>query len=155
MPAIPASIAEFLKARRIAVTGVSRGGKLPANAIYRRLKECGYEVVPVNPKTTEVEGVTCYPDVSAVPGELDGVMVASPPDSGVEIARQCAARGIRRVWFHRSFGGGSVSDDAVRECRARGIEPVVGGCPMMFCGNVDVGHRCFRWFLQLRGRVPR
>jgi predicted CoA-binding protein len=155
MAAIPTSIAEFLKARRIAVTGVSRGGKMPANAIYRRLNECGYDVVPVNPNASEVERVTCYPNLTAVPGELDGVMVASPPDSGVEIARQCAARGIRRVWFHRSFGGGSVSDDAVRECRSRGIEPVVGGCPMMFCGNVDVGHRCFRWFLQLRGRVPR
>jgi uncharacterized protein len=155
MSVIPASIAEFLKGRRIAVTGVSREGTLPANAIYRRLLSCGYEVVPVNPRATEVEGVACYADVAAVPGTLDAVMIASPPASGVEIVRACAARGVRQVWFHRSFGGGSVSDEAVRECRARGIEPIVGGCPMMFCGTVDVGHRCFRWWLQRRGRVPR
>ncbi len=155
MAAIPASIGTFLEARRIAVTGVSRAGALPANAIFRRLKQCGYDVVPVNPNAKQVEGVACYPDLRAVPGEIEAVMVASPPAAGSEIVRQCAERGIRRVWFHRAFGGGSVSQDAVRECRERGIEPVVGGCPLMFCGSVDLGHRCFRWWLQLRGRVPR
>jgi len=29
----------------------------------------------------------------------------------------------------------------------------VGGCPMMYCGKVDVGHRCMRWILDLRGRI--
>jgi len=61
---------------------------------------------------------------------------------------------VRHVWFHRSFGTGSVSDAAVEACRARGIEPIVGGCPMMFCGSVDIGHACMRWWLQRRGRVP-
>ena len=68
--------------------------------------------------------------------------------------RQASERGIERVWFHRSFGDGSVSAEALEECRSRGIEPIVGGCPMMYCGNVDVGHRCFRWLLGLRDRVP-
>jgi predicted CoA-binding protein len=155
MTAIPASISEFLKSRRIAVTGVSRDGKLPANAIYRRLKSCGYDVVPVNPRATQVEDAVCYPDVASVPGSLDAVMVASPPSAGVEIVKACAERGVRHVWFHRSVGDGSVSAEAVRECRARGIEPIVGGCPMMFTGKVDVFHACMRWFMQRSGRVPR
>jgi hypothetical protein len=62
---------------------------------------------------------------------------------------------VRQVWFHRSFGTGSVSAEAVAVCRAHGIEPIVGGCPLMFCEPVDVGHRCMRWWLQWRGRVPR
>ncbi len=155
MAKLPAPIAEFLKSRRIAVTGVARDGQLPANAIFRRLKECGYDVVPVNPRATEVEGVRCYPDVASVPGDLDAVMVASPPASGVDIVRACAGRGVRQMWFHRSVGGGSVSEEAVRECRSRGIEPIVGGCPMMFCGKVDGAHACMRWILQRFGRVPR
>ncbi len=152
---VPTPIADFLKARRIAVTGVSRDGTLPANAIFRRFTECGYQVVPVNPKAAEVGGVACYPDLRAIPGGVDAVMVASPPASGVGIVQQCAERGIRRVWFHRSLGDGSVSEDAVRACREHGIEPIVGGCPMMFCGNVDLGHRCMKWLLQRFGRVPR
>ncbi len=155
MGRLPAPVSEFLKGRRIAVTGVARDGQLPANAIYRRLKSCGYDVVPVNPRASEVEGATCYPDLGSVPGTLDAVMVASPPASGVEIVRACAQRGVRQVWFHRSVGDGSVSEEAVRECRAHGIEPIVGGCPMMFCGKVDLAHACMRFVLQLAGRVPR
>lgn len=155
MSPTPAPIEEFLRGRRIAVTGVSREGKLPANAIYRRLKEVGYDVVPVNPKAAEVEGATCYPDLRSVPGAIDGVMVASPPGSGAEIARQALERGVRRVWFHRSIGEGSVSEEAARVLRAGGVEPIVGGCPLMFCGKVDVFHRCMAWWLQRSGRVPR
>jgi len=155
MAKVPANIAEFLKGRRVAVTGVARDGRLPANAIYRRLKQCGYDVVPVNPRATEVEGARCYPDLASVPGPLDAVMVASPPASGVGIVRACAERGVRQVWFHRSVGDGSVSEEAVRECRSRGIEPIVGGCPMMFCGKVDPAHACMRWIFQWLGRVPR
>jgi uncharacterized protein len=61
---------------------------------------------------------------------------------------------VRQVWFHRSFGTGSVSGEAVRECNARRIQCIVGGCPLMYCEPVDLGHRCFRWWLRLRGRVP-
>jgi hypothetical protein len=25
----------------------------------------------------------------------------------------------------------------------------------MFCGPVDFGHKCMKWWLQRRGRVPR
>ncbi len=154
MTALPTTIEQFLRGRRFAVTGVSRSPEAAANAIFRRLRDCGYEVLPVNPATPEVEGVQCYPDVLAAPGPIDGVVIASPPGSGPAIVRQCAERGIRRVWFHRSIGDGSVSDEAVRECRARGIEAIVGGCPLMFCGRVDFGHRCMRWWLQRLGRVP-
>jgi predicted CoA-binding protein len=151
----PTSIAGFLGGRRFAVTGVARDGRLPANAILRRLRACGYEVLAVNPHAAQLEGGPCYPDVRSLPGEVHGVVVASPPASGVEIVRQCAERGIRQVWFHRSLGDGSVSPEALRECESRGIAPIVGGCPLMFCGDVDVFHRCMRWWLQRSGRVPR
>ncbi len=155
MTAIPPSVAAFLEGRRFAVTGVSRGGAAPANSIFRRLKSCGFEVVPVNPSAGEVEGTSCYPDLRSVPGEVDGVVIASPAASGAGLVRQAAERRIRRIWFHRSFGEGSVAEDALRECRAQGIEPIVGGCPLMFCGKVDVFHRCMAWWLQRRGRAPR
>jgi hypothetical protein len=39
--------------------------------------------------------------------------------------------------FTRSFGNGSVSEEAIRECDTRGIECIVGGCPLMFCEPVE------------------
>ncbi len=151
---IPANVAEFLAGKRVAVTGVSRNSRHFANAIYRKLQASGREVLPVNPRATEVEGVRCYPDVAAINGPLDGVMVASPPAASLALVRESADRGVSRIWFHRSFGAGSVSPEAVRECETRGISCIVGGCPMMYVAPVDPAHRCMRWLLRWRGRVP-
>ncbi len=151
----PESVAAFLRGRRIAVAGVSRHSSQAANAVFRKLKSSGYEVFPINPKVSEVEGVRCYPDVAAVPGPLDGVVIATSPDVSVRIVRQCKDHDVRRVWFHRSFGHGSVSDEAVRECDAHRIDCIVGGCPLMFCEPIDFGHKCMRWWLQRQGRVPK
>ena len=153
MPAIPSAVAEFLAGKRIAVAGVSRTGRAPANAIFRRLQQCGYEVIPVNPNATQLEGAQSYPDLSSVPA-VHGVVVATPPAVGASLVRDAAARGIRRLWFHRAFGTGSVSAEALDTCRHLGIEPIVGGCPLMYCPPVDPAHRVLRWWLRLWHRVP-
>jgi predicted CoA-binding protein len=154
MANVPRTVAEFLSGKRIAVAGVSRSSSQAANAIFRKLRDSGYEAIPINPKASEVEGERCYPDLGSVPGSVDRVVVATHPDVATELVRQCEGHGVRRVWFHRSFGTGSVSEDAVRRCETSGIDCIVGGCPLMFCEPVDVGHRCMRWWLQRRGRVP-
>lgn len=155
MASTPGNIAEFFTGKRFAVAGVSRDRNQPANLVFRKLKGAGYTVFPVNPQATELEGSACYPSITSLPEAVDGVVIATHPNAAAEVVTQCADRGISRVWFHRSFGSGSVSDEAVAACRARGIEPIVGGCPMMFCEPVDIGHKCFRWWLQWRGSVPK
>lgn len=154
MAHIPDPVAEFLRGKRIAVAGVSRGQPQAANQIFRKLRDAGYETLPVNPRAAEVEGVTCYPDLAAIPGPLDGVVVSTHPDLAVELVRQAAEKGTRRLWLHRSFGQGSVSEAAIEECAARGITCLIGGCPLMYVEPVDVFHRCFRWWLRWRGRAP-
>ncbi len=155
MAQVPDLVREFLGQRRIAVAGVSRGSTSAANAVYRKLRTSGYEVFPVNPKASEVEGVKCYRELKDIPDPLDGVVVATHPDASVQVVRQAADLGVRRVWFHRSVGGGSVSAPAVEECRARGIQAIVGGCPLMYCDPVDGWHRCMRSWLSWRGRLPK
>lgn len=155
MAKLPASVAAFLAGRRFAVAGVSRSAGGSANLIFRKLRDSGYEVVPVNPRADSLEGVPCYPDLLSVPGAVDGVVIATHPGAAAGIVREAAARGIRQVWFHRSVDAGSVSDEALRECTAHGIAPVVGGCPLMYCEPVDVAHRCMRWCLSFGGRLPR
>jgi predicted CoA-binding protein len=155
MAATPLAVTKFLQGRRIAVAGVSRDSRQAANAVFRKLKSSGYEVFPVNPNATELEGTRCFSDVGAVPGQLDGVVIATSPAMSLQVVRQCRDRNVKRVWFHRSFGAGSLSEEAVRECQAHRIDCIVGGCPLMFCEPVDPGHRCMKWWLQRLGRVPR
>jgi predicted CoA-binding protein len=154
MASLPDSVADFLSGKRIAVAGVSRSGKKAANAIFRKLRDSGYDAFPVNPAAQEVEGVRCFPNLISIPGPVDGVVIATHPKVSIELVRQCLACGISRVWFHRSFGQGSVSEEAVQECQARGVQCIVGGCPLMYCEPVDAAHRCFRWWLRWRRRVP-
>ena len=154
MPEVPAPVAEFLRGKRIAVAGISRDSRQAANAVYRKLRDSGYEVFAINPNAREVEGGRCYPDLAAIPDPIDGVVVATHPDVAIDLVRQCAERGVRRLWFHRSFGQGSVSDAAIRECEAQRLHCIVGGCPLMYCEPVDFGHRCMRWWLGRQGRVP-
>jgi predicted CoA-binding protein len=151
----PTEVAEFLAGRRLAVAGVSRTPSAAANAIFRRLRETGHEVIALNPAASEVEGERCYPDLDAAPGPVDGVVIAVPPAAAVDVVRQCARRGVQRVWFHRSFGSGSVSPEALAECERSGIRAIPGGCPLMYAGSVDPVHRCMRWWLGRRGRAPR
>jgi hypothetical protein len=154
MATVPGPVAEFLSGKRFAVAGVSRDPAQPANAVYRKLRDAGYEVFAINPNAAEVEGAKCHSDLASIPGPIDGVVIATHPAVSAGVVRQCAERGVRRVWFHRSFGEGSVSEEAIRECEARGIECIVGGCPLMYCAPVDLGHRCMRWWLRRQGRVP-
>jgi predicted CoA-binding protein len=154
METMRAAAEEFLAQRRIAVAGVSRDSKQTANAIYRRLRKEGYEVVPVNPSATEVEGDVCYPSIGALPERPDGVLVVTTPAAAVEVARECIEAGVERVWMHRSFGEGSVSGEAAVLCREAGIAVLDGGCPMMFLEPVDIAHKCFRWILGATGGLP-
>jgi len=155
MGRVPDSVAQFLRGKRFAVAGVSRHTGSAATSVFRKLKENGYEVFPIIPNTEEVEGVRCYPDIASIPRKLDGAVIATHPDVSASIVRQCGAQGVTRVWFHRSFGAGSVSKEAVQECRRLGVDCIVGGCPLMFCDPVDFGHKCMRWWLQRQDRVPK
>jgi uncharacterized protein len=154
MRTLPPTVADFLAQRRIAVAGVSRGSGSAANPVFRKLRSSGYDVFAVNPRAAEVEGTKCYPDLASIPGAVDGVVIATHPDAARRVAREALDRGIGRIWLHRSFGAGSVSAEAVQECAARGVSPIVGGCPLMYCEPVDLGHRCMRAWLRWQGRVP-
>ncbi len=150
------AVESFLTARRIAVAGVSRTSKNEAaNLIYRKLRDSGYEVFPVNPNAEQVEGETCYPDLKSIPGGVEGVVIVTHPTATSRVVRECAELGVARVWMHRAFGQGSVSENAVRYAREKGIEVIAGGCPMMYCEPVDVPHKCMRWFLRLTGKLPK
>lgn len=145
---------DFLSVDHIAIAGVSRSSKEAANGIYRKLRAEGYHVVPINPNAEEVEGDPCFPDLASVPDPIHGVVIATHPAATPAVVRECTELGIRRVWMHRSFGDGSVSDEGVRLCREHGIEVIAGACPLMYRRGADVGHKCIRWVLGLTGKLP-
>lgn len=156
MTTIKEAATDFLACRRIAVTGVSRRPKEHgANIVFDRLVERGYEVFPVNPNTDSVEGVPTYPDLHAIPGGVEAVVIGTSPAHADATVREAVDLGIGKVWMHRSFGGGSVSDAATDFGRAHGVTVIDGGCPLMFEPTADGGHKVMCAMLKLTGAVPR
>ena len=144
---------EFLAQERIAVAGVSRSEEESANYIYKKLRDEGYQVFPINPNAGEVEGDTCYPNVSSIPEGVDGVIIITRPELTEKIADDCIKHGIPRVWMHNNtFLPSSVSQSAVQKCRENDIMVIDGGCPMMV---LEFGHKCMKWMLGVMGRLPK
>ena len=156
MSALRELVDDFLAQRRIAVAGVSRTDQnAPANLIFRKLRETGHETFAVNPHEGDVEGTAAYAGLGAIPGGVDAVVVATPPPATEDVVREAVELGVRRIWMHRSFGEGSVSESAVAYCRERGVSVIAGGCPMMYSQPVDFGHKCIRFVLGLTGGLPK
>ena len=148
---------EFLAHKRVAVTGVS--SKNPqnhgSNVVYKRLRDRRYQVFAVNPNAHEVEGEGCYPDLTSIPGGVEWVVIGTRPEISEATMRECVGLGIQRVWMHRAFGSGSVSEDATDYGRQHGVTVIDGGCPCMFEPTSDPGHRVMRVICTLTGKVPR
>jgi predicted CoA-binding protein len=166
MPTIDPLVKDFLAQKRIAVAGVSRTKEDAANLIYRKLRGTGYRVFAVNPNTDAFDGDPCYPDLKSLPEPVDGVVIVTRPVVAEQIVRQCVDLHIPRVWMHCSLGSHppkifqklaenitSASAEAVRLCRENHIAVIPGGCPMMFCEPVDLGHKCMRGTLRLIGSL--
>jgi predicted CoA-binding protein len=156
--ALDTKVHDFLAQKRIAVAGVSRdtGGHPAANLIYRRLKQTGHEVIPVNPHMQTFDGDRCYGDVRSIPGGVDAVMIVTRPETTERIVHDCTEAGVSRVWMHQSLAKNatSVSPAAVEYCQQHGITVIAGACPMMYGEGVDFGHACMRWMLKLTGGLP-
>jgi predicted CoA-binding protein len=139
-------IHKFLHGHVIAVIGVSRKKDIPANAIFQKFKQAGYEVYPINPYTEDIDGIKCYPDINSLPSKPDSVLLAGKPQVSESTVEECISLDIKYIWMHRGIGQGSYSKKADTKCRENGIEPITNGCPMMFVKPVDPFHRIFKWF---------
>jgi uncharacterized protein len=156
MTKVKEAASDFLSTKRIAVTGVSRTPKSHgSNIVYRRLRRRGYQVFAVNPNAEEVEGDRSYHDLGSIPGGVDAVVIGTGPGIAEATMHECAELGVKKVWMHRSFGEGSVSDAATEYGRKRGITVIDGGCPCMFDPTADPGHKAMRLVCALTGKLPK
>jgi predicted CoA-binding protein len=113
--------------RRIAMVGLSANAYRPSHfaAIYM-LSE-GYDVIPVNPRESEVLGRTCYPSLieaaRAHPG-IEIVDIFRSPKDVPPIVEQAIAIGAKVVWMQL----GVINDQAARRAVEAGLDVVMDRC---------------------------
>lgn len=145
-----AAITDFYAQKALAVAGVSRDPKKFGNAIYRELKTKGYTVYPINPNTQTVEGDPCYPNLTALPVQVGGVVIVTPPAQTEQLVREAARLGICRLWLQQ----GSESPAALKFCQENGINVVSGECIFMYSEPAAWFHRAHRWVNAVVGKKP-
>jgi predicted CoA-binding protein len=147
-------IRDFLAQKRLAVAGASRNPRDFNAGLFRNLRKRGYDLVPVNPHATEIEGQRCYARVQDIDPPVDGVLILTRAEMTEGVVKDCAAAGVKRVWMYRATGQGSVSRAAVEFCKASGITVVDGFCPYMFLPGGFVPHGIHRVILKIAGGYP-
>ncbi len=92
-------IEEALKQKVWAVLGASAKKDKFGYIIYKRLKDYGYTVYPVNPGLTEIDGDTCYKSLQDLPQTPAVVNFVVPDRIGLGALDECKTLGITTVWL--------------------------------------------------------
>jgi len=110
-PPAHTDLTRFLNPRGIAVVGASNDLSRIGGQPIRLLTEFGFtgKVYPVNPKYTEIKGLTCYPDIASLPKPCDVALIALSGAHVPGVIEECGKAGIPFA-IVLSAGFGEVSD---------------------------------------------
>jgi acyl-CoA synthetase (NDP forming) len=152
-----ASLDPLFRPRSVAVAGVSSrvdpsgsGGGL---GFLRAIREMGFPTLhecrhgctsgdcatgclyPVNPKADEIDGLRCYPSLTAIPGDVDYVISSVPAVAVPGLLEEAAAKQVRAVHlFTAGFSETGEEDRAdlerqiLERARAAGIRLIGPNC---------------------------
>lgn len=116
-------INQFLEGKRFAVVGASANREKYGNKVLRVYQQHGLDVVPVNPKDGEIEGLTAYADLTSVPGTIDGISIITPPKVTEQVVARALSLGIKNFWMQP----GAESAAAVELAEQAGANVIAGG----------------------------
>jgi acetyltransferase len=135
-----------LRPRSIAIVGASAdrnkfGGKVLN--FLRRHRYAG-EVLPINPRYQDIEGLRCYPSIDAIPSDInvDAVLVAVAREQACDVIRECGQRKVAvAVVFTSGFAeagsvGQSLQDELLAVAKSSGVR-VLGPNSFGFINFLD------------------
>ncbi|HEV7372157.1 acetate--CoA ligase family protein [Arenibaculum sp.] len=116
------SLRAFLKPRTVAIIGASRDPAKRGHRAIQALLNSRFEgrIVPINPKEPEILSLPCFPDIAAVPFEIDLALVCTPSRSTPEVIRACGEKGVKGAVV-LAGGFGEASPEGA-ELEARTVE---------------------------------
>lgn len=83
----------------LALIGASENPESLAFRLFTRLKEGGFEVIPINPNYQTIAGVQCFPSLSELKTTSEVVIFMVNPKLTLQILPQVVELQIKKVWF--------------------------------------------------------
>jgi predicted CoA-binding protein len=111
-------------ASTIAVVGLSSNELRASNFVGYYLRRHGYDVVPVNPRETEILGQRCYASLLDIPVPVDVVNVFRAPPALPGIAREAVAIHAGALWCQ--FG--VVNEEGAQIAEDGGVTVIMDRC---------------------------
>ncbi len=95
----PHYLKHFFTPRTVAIVGASERENSVGYRLLLNMQEAGFSggLYPINPKHQQLLGLKAYPDLHAVPEDLDLVVIATPASTVPDLLRQCGDKGVSSV----------------------------------------------------------
>jgi predicted CoA-binding protein len=117
-------IKKFYTLKNIAVVGISKNPEKAAHYVPKYLLGKGFNIIPVNPTTTEILGTKCYPTLLDIPMEIDVVDVFRPSDQVTPVIEEAIKIKPKVIWLQE----GIHNPEAESLAQKAGIEVVFNRC---------------------------
>src|SRR5436190_17834369 len=117
-----------------AVIGASNDRRKYGNKALRALRERGYNVWPVNPNESEVEGIPAFKSIRDVPQRPEMITVYVRPEVVLQILPDIAAKGCDELWLNP----GTESDEVLRRAEQLHLN-VIQACTIVGVGISPAG----------------
>ena len=108
----------------IAMVGLSANPMRPSYFAATYLKNRGYNIIPVNPRATEILGRRCYASLKEVESPIDVVDIFRPSEHVPLIVEEAIEVGAKVIWMQ--FG--VIHKEAARRALEAGLEVVMDQC---------------------------
>lgn len=120
----------------IAVIGASETQGSIGQVLMANLTQNGYEgrVIPINPKYSQVAGITAYPSLSEADQAADLAVIATPISTVPGIVRECVDMGVSGAVIISAGGretgkkGRDLENDIEQEARKGGLRIIGPNC---------------------------
>src|SRR5437867_6780071 len=104
-----------------AIIGASADRRKFGNKAVRAFGAQGYEVFPVHPSASEIEGHKAYRSILDVPVErLDRVSLYLPPALGLKVLDEIAQKAVGELWVNP----GAESNELLEKAERLGINAI-------------------------------
>ena len=117
-------IKQIFSLKNVAVIGMSRHPEKAAHFVPKYLSEQGFNILPVNPMSSEILNKKCYSSVTEVDEPIDIVDVFRPSDQVLPVVKEAIKMKPKVIWLQE----GIHNQEAEELARKEGIKVVFNRC---------------------------
>ncbi len=117
-------IKQIFSLKNVAVVGMSKHPEKAAHFVPKYLLEQGFNILPINPTSSEILNKKCYSSVTEVDEPIDIVDVFRPSDQVLPFVEEAITMKPKVIWLQQ----GIHNQEAEELARKEGIKVVFNRC---------------------------